>query len=345
MSKAFRLGVFIVATLAVFAGAVFWIGNKQFLFSSTYKVNADFQNVAGLADGAEVRVGGIHEGTVHRIYLPDRPDRKVRVEMYLKGATRAVVKKDSRAVIRTEGLVGDQYVEVSFGSTEAPAIHDGDTIPSEPPLEISDLIKKTNAILDSAGGAMRSVNQTADNLDAISSKINQGSGTVGALINDRSAYQHLNAAATEMQEDMEALKHNFLTSHFFKKRGYEDQAELTKYAIGSLPAAPSARVFEYPAGKLFDKPDSAKIKKGKMLDDAGRFLEGGGFRLAVVAAYEDQKGDTAKDKELTAARALTAREYLVQHFRLDDTKVKTFAAGKSGEAPDGGQLKVLVYAR
>src|SRR5207244_11316401 len=57
----------------------FWIGNKQFLFHSTYRLNAEFQNVAGLNGGAEVRVGGIHEGTVRQIQLPVRPNEKVRV--------------------------------------------------------------------------------------------------------------------------------------------------------------------------------------------------------------------------------------------------------------------------
>src|SRR5437762_6048480 len=80
MSRAFRLGVFIVATLLIFAAGIFWIGGKQFLFSSTYRLNADFQSVAGLSDGAEVRVGGIHQGTVKRIDLPSRPDQKVRSE-------------------------------------------------------------------------------------------------------------------------------------------------------------------------------------------------------------------------------------------------------------------------
>src|SRR5215472_8288175 len=106
MSGSFRLGVFIAATLLAFAGGVFWIGNKQLMFSSTYRLNADFQNVAGLGNGAEVRVGGIHEGTVERIELPSRPDEKVRVVMDLKGATRNVIKKDSVAAIRAEGLVG-----------------------------------------------------------------------------------------------------------------------------------------------------------------------------------------------------------------------------------------------
>ena len=59
MSKAFRLGAFIIATFLIFGAGIFWIGSKRFLFSSTYTLNADFENVAGLTDGAEVRVNGI----------------------------------------------------------------------------------------------------------------------------------------------------------------------------------------------------------------------------------------------------------------------------------------------
>jgi phospholipid/cholesterol/gamma-HCH transport system substrate-binding protein len=81
MSTAFRVGLFVAAALAIFAAGVFLIGNREFLFQSTYRLNADFTNVAGLVTGADVRVGGLHEGTVRRIDLPQRPDEKVRVEM------------------------------------------------------------------------------------------------------------------------------------------------------------------------------------------------------------------------------------------------------------------------
>src|SRR5437899_7377376 len=113
MSRAFRLGLFIVATLLIFAGGVYWIGNKQFLFTSTYRLNADFQTVAGLSGGAEVRVGGIHEGTVRQIQLPQKSNEKVRLVMDMQRATREVIKRDSIATIRSEGLVGDKFVERS----------------------------------------------------------------------------------------------------------------------------------------------------------------------------------------------------------------------------------------
>src|SRR2546423_13721259 len=97
MPKVLRLGTFIVATLLIVGDGIFWIGSRDFRFTSTYRLNADFPNVAGLGEGATVRVGGIHQGTVRRIILPNRADQKVRVEMDLKGAARNVIKKDSTA--------------------------------------------------------------------------------------------------------------------------------------------------------------------------------------------------------------------------------------------------------
>lgn len=343
MSKALRLGIFVVATLFIFGAGIFWIGSRDFLFSKTYRLNADFQNVAGLGEGSTVRVGGIHQGTVREVILPQRPDQKVRVVMDLKGSTRNVIKKDSLAAIRTEGLVGDQYLEITFGSPNAPSVNNGDTIGSEPPLQISDMIKKTNAILDSAQGAMENVDKSAGNLQAITSKVNQGKGTVGALIGDRAVYEHMNEAARNLQDDSEALKHNFLFRGFFKKRGYENASDLKQYAIEKMPSAVPAKRFTYPGDKLFDDPEQAKIKRAKLLDDAGRFLEGSHYSLAVVASYSDMKGDTDKETELTQARAAVVREYLVQHFKLDDTRIKTIGMGKSKDAPDGGEVAVLVY--
>ena len=302
MTKAFRLGLFIVTTLLILAAGVFLIGDKQFLFSSTYRVKAEFQNAAGLDDGAVVRVGGIQKGTVKYISLPGRPDQKVTVVMNLDSSTRNIVKKDSVAAIRSEGLLGDKYVEVSFGSEGAERLKNGDTIASEPPLDISDLFKKTDQILDTAKDTMQ-------NVDSISLKINRGEGSVGALINDKKLYQQANAtaaeakaAATAFDENMEALKHNFLLRGFFKKRGYEDSNELSKHEISKLPSEPPIKKFVYDAKQIFDKPDTAKLKNEKLLNEAGKFLEGNQFGLAVVVGYTGMKGDTDKERLLTQAR-------------------------------------------
>ena len=88
--------------------------------------------------------------------------------------------------IQAEGLVGDKYIEVSFGSKDAPAVHDGDTIAGQPPLEMSQLFQKTNGILDQVQMVAQNLEGTSKNMEDISGKINNCSGTVGALVNNKS---------------------------------------------------------------------------------------------------------------------------------------------------------------
>src|SRR5580698_9428232 len=134
MSRSFRLGLFMLTTLAILAACIFLVGREESKFGSNYLVRSDFENVAGLSEGADVRVGGIRKGTVRSIHLPKTPDGKVVVTMELAKETQDIVKQDSVASIKSEGLLGDKYVEISFGSVEAAKLKNGQTIESEPPF-------------------------------------------------------------------------------------------------------------------------------------------------------------------------------------------------------------------
>lgn len=343
MPRVIRLGMFIVGTLVIFAIGVFLIGDKEFLFSSTYRLKAPFSNVSGLINGAQVRVGGVHKGTVRHIQMPTQAGGQMTVVMDMENSTRDVIKKDSVAAIQTEGLLGNKYVEVSFGSDDAPPVEDEDTIESVPPLDISDLIKKTNAILDST-------KESTEHLQVISSNIREGKGTLGALVNDKKVYEELKATteqaklgATAFQENMEALKSNFFLRGFFNRRGYKDSAELVKNEIAQLPKDPYVQRFVYDPKRIFDKPDSAKLKNEKTLHEAGRFLEGNRFGLAVVVAYQGMKGDSEETQVLTQARSMVVRDYLAKNFRMDDTRLKTLGLGEQAGAGDDGKVEILIY--
>src|SRR6202022_549173 len=249
MSRAARLGAFIIATLAILAAGIFIIGSKQFLLTSTYRLRAQFATVVGLDPGAEVRVGGVHSGTVREIELPNKPTDKITVLMDLQRSTHDIIKQDSVAAIETEGLLGNEYVSVSFGSSNALNVKDDDTIASQPPLVIADLMKKADGILDTSQEALESVTVAAANLGSISGKINQGQGTIGALVNDKKIYtqldqttagmrdtvNHAQAGVAAFQENMEAMKHNVLLRGYFKKRGYEIFPALAKNKAPNLP--------------------------------------------------------------------------------------------------------------
>jgi phospholipid/cholesterol/gamma-HCH transport system substrate-binding protein len=202
MTRAARLGAFIVFTLAILVAGVFIIGSRQYLFSSTYQLKAQFDNVAGLDAGADVRVGGVHSGTVRSILLPHRPGERVTVVMELAKSTHEIIKQDSVATIETEGLLGNQYMAISFGSAGKADVRAGDIIASQPPLEMADMLNKASGILDSSQKAVQNATQATANLDSISSKIDRGQGTVGALINDRQLYNNLQQTTGTLRDTM-----------------------------------------------------------------------------------------------------------------------------------------------
>jgi phospholipid/cholesterol/gamma-HCH transport system substrate-binding protein len=360
MSRVARLGLFIIGTVVLLAAGIFIIGSKEYLFSSTYRVNAQFGNVMGLGEGAEVRVGGVHSGTVRSIALPHHPGDKIVVSMDLERTTHEILKRDSVASIETEGLLGNQFMALSFGSAAAGDLRDGDTITGVPPLEMSELLKKTSGILDSSQAAVANVTQATAHLNSITTKIDSGKGSVGALVNDKALYVnlqksaetlqdtvvHAEAGVTDFQDNMEALKHNFFLSGYFKKRGYEDASELTANEIERLPSHEPVKTFTLTGKQLFDGRDSAKLKHGKSLDPGGEFLAGNEFGFAVIAASTGMEGDGQKDLVLTEARAAVVREYLVEHFGFDDARVKTLGMGKQtgkGSEKDWGDVQIIIY--
>jgi phospholipid/cholesterol/gamma-HCH transport system substrate-binding protein len=337
MSRSFRLGLFMLTTLAILAVCVFLVGRQESEFGSNYRVRSEFDNVAGLNEGADVRVGGIRKGTVRSIRLPKTPDGKVVVTMDLAKETQAIVKQDSVAYIQSEGLLGDKYVEISFGSVEGARLNGGETIDSQPPLDISDLFQKANQMLDTGEEAL-------DNIDQITAKVNTGQGTAGKLINDTTLYKQAAAGVTSLHQDADALQHNFLLRGFFKNQGYSNPAEITAHEVAQLPKGQATKNFTYSPKDLFDKPDAAKLKNEKTLDPAGLFLQSQKFGLAVVVVSTGGKGDSDKERVLSEARGFVVRKYLVDNFQLDDTHVKTLGLGKTADAGPDGSIQIQIYA-
>jgi phospholipid/cholesterol/gamma-HCH transport system substrate-binding protein len=360
MSRAARLGIFIILAMSILAAGIFIIGSKQYLFTSTYRLKTQFATVVGLDPGADVRVGGVHSGTVRGIELPHKPTDKITVLMDLQRSTHDIIKQDSIAAIETEGLLGNEYVSISFGSAQALNVKDNDTIVSQPPLVIAELLKKADGILDTSQEALKSITVASANLGSITGKINQGQGTIGALVNDKKIYTqldqttvglrdtvtHAQAGVASFQENMDAMKQNVLLRGYFKKRGYENTADLVKNEFPQLPQTTPLKSFTFNSKELFDKLESAKPKNQKSLRAAGQFLADTEFGVAVIVVSTGAAGDTQKDLVLAQARAMVVRDYLVGNFSFDDAQLKTLGLGKGkSTGPDSGwgTVEILIY--
>ena len=183
-SKYIKLGIFIVAGLALFVIALFYIGSKENLFTKTFNVYSIFPNVSGLTQGNSVQFAGINVGTIQSIEIIATD--KVKVNMNIVSNVKKFIKKDSEASINSDGLVGNKVLAITSGSVNSPSIEDGDSVHSITPVSIGDIVKNLN---ESTKGA----EQISKDLAEIVSKVNNGEGTLGKLINNSDVFNSLDS--------------------------------------------------------------------------------------------------------------------------------------------------------
>ncbi len=189
--KALQLGIFITSALIIFIVAVYLIGSKQNLFSSTTDVRASFKDIQGLMTGNIVRFAGINIGTVSDIRLV--ADTSVIVSMTIRDAYTDYIYKNSTVQIGQEGLMGGKIVLISAGDPDAGNVEEGDYLPVADGLDIQTMIAQATEILDE-------VNGTVTNLRSITSKFDTGDGDIGRLLNDST----LTTALTEASNSLNA---------------------------------------------------------------------------------------------------------------------------------------------
>ncbi|MEO6693437.1 MAG: MlaD family protein [Saprospiraceae bacterium] len=185
LKRKVTLGAFIIVGFILFLVAIFVIGSKENLFTPTFKLNAEFETVSGLKPGASVRMNGINIGKVDNIKIESKS--MVLVEMTLEKNVQKFVKKDSKATISSEGLVGNKIVELIPGSSEAPSVLDNEKLATVKPVEVQDII---NGLKETSENATL----ITKDLSEITNRINHGEGTLGQLINNDQLYRNIDSS-------------------------------------------------------------------------------------------------------------------------------------------------------
>lgn len=178
---AVRLGIFVFIGVLLLVLAIFLIGQKEALFSSTFDVNAYFSDVQGLRGGATVRLSGIDVGSVNSVQIVSDTTGRVEVSMSLSTDIKRFIRTDTKATIETEGLVGSKVVVLEIGSSSADPVQDGGTIQSKEPIGFSAIVAQTE-------GIMQYTKDMTKDLSEIVSRVNRGEGTIGKLITNEDLY-------------------------------------------------------------------------------------------------------------------------------------------------------------
>ncbi|HEU0120818.1 MAG TPA: MlaD family protein [Bryobacteraceae bacterium] len=330
------VGLFMIGGTALFGTGLFLLGNRHRTFAKHFVVYTDFASVSSLESGASVRVAGLHAGEVRQIEVPADPQGKFRIQLRLDQKFQPLVRQDSNALIMTEGLVGNKYLEIEKGSGQGPECGEGCVIPSTEPFDFGDLMKDARGLLATTKETMENAKRVAGNMDkAVSGFVaRDASGKTGAD-SMRATADSAQRAMSSLAEDAEALKHNFFLRGFFKKRGYFNLDNLTVAEYRKSKFVKDAKAIRtwLGQGELFTPGGQLGAKGGPAIDRAvGQFAEALHNNPVVVEGYSSAQSPDARYRQ-SLQRAESVRKYLETKYSIDAKEIGAIPLG--AEPPEG----------
>ena len=191
-----RVGVFLIIALALGATAIVLIGRTGNVFGERYQLVTLVRSAAGLVPGAEVQLAGQAVGQVDRVALilpENRPEGGQAVALWLEVnvAVQAQIREDSRAQVRTQGLLGDRLIDIRPGSAEARILQDGDTLQAASSVDF-------DALIAEGSEAVGDLVEITSNLAELTRGVLEGEGTIGQLVTDAALYDRMVSLAGSM---------------------------------------------------------------------------------------------------------------------------------------------------
>jgi phospholipid/cholesterol/gamma-HCH transport system substrate-binding protein len=215
-----RLGIFVSAGLILFILAIYYVGERQQLFSGTFHISGVFNDISGLQVGNNVRFSGINVGIVKDI--EQITDSTVRVDMQIENGTQKFIKTNAKAIIGSDGLMGSKLIIIVAGPSGYNAIADNTQIETEQAVSMENIME--NLELTTRNAAM-----ITTDLAIIIESIRNGKGAIGKLLMDSTMAENIGQAIINIREgtggfkqNMDAAGHNVLLRGYLKKQKKAD---------------------------------------------------------------------------------------------------------------------------
>jgi len=200
-SREVRVGLVVLAAIAVLAAGVFLIGDRHNLFHRKNYYYIQFTSAGGLKPGSPVQLNGVGVGTIDEVVLPRDPNERmiqiwVKIDSRYAGLIRGPqppgrpappkgnLSPPSGARVKTLGLLGDKYIEISSGGPQYPVIPDEGEIQAAQPTDV-------DALLASGEDVMDNVVQISHSLQVVLGRLERGEGLIGELTSDSESSRRL----------------------------------------------------------------------------------------------------------------------------------------------------------
>ncbi len=133
------VGLFLILGFLCFAYLSIKLGDIELWGEKSYAVEARFNSISGLKEGALVEIGGVRVGKVAAVKL-DSEEYEAVVNLSIDKGVK--LQDDSIASIRTAGIIGDRYVNITPGGSEEYIEPGGEITETESAINLEELVSK-----------------------------------------------------------------------------------------------------------------------------------------------------------------------------------------------------------
>lgn len=196
-SRTVIVGVFIFIGLGFLIAGILAIGSLNKSFIKKVKVSAVFDDVGGLQQGNNIWYSGVKIGTVKELSFYDKS--QVLVIMNIDEKAIPFIRKDAKAKISADGLIGNKIIVIYGGTPENRSVEDGDQLAVEKLFTTEDMIntlQKNN----------ENILAITTDFKEIGKKIMSGQGTIGKLLTDDALFANLVASTNTLNQAADNAK-------------------------------------------------------------------------------------------------------------------------------------------
>ena len=297
-----RLGIFFALAFIAAVLLMEMLGSFDF-FKRGIRIRALFNTVQELKEGDPVKMAGVQIGRVEKIDLKEN-----KVDVTLKLDRAAGVKTDSKAMIKFAGLMGQNFVSISFGSRAGRKVVNDTIIETEEQPDLNALMVKLENVATGVENATKSLSGDSiqnllgpladflkdntprltailSNMKTISTQIAEGKGTVGKLISEDTLYTSALAAVTNLNDTTSDIKRAVARAQNIVAEINEGKGTLGKLAKDDALYKEATTAMTN-LKEIFQKINQGQGSVGKLINDESLYKNA---RLSL------QKLDTATE--------------------------------------------------
>jgi phospholipid/cholesterol/gamma-HCH transport system substrate-binding protein len=274
ISTEVKVGIFVFIGLIVLGYMTLRVERIKLKTTDGYEIAALFDSASGLVKSSPIQIAGIEVGRVKDIRLSGN---QAKVIMTIQ--KEVPIYADAGAVLRTQGVLGDKYIEIYPGEEKSSRLPAGGVIKAtRSTIELDHILAKAMPVMDDIRSVTKSLSQvvggdegqnnlketffnikkSTEDIRSMTSGLSRGEGTIGKLIREEALYQDMRATMSGLKETVSQIQSGQGTIGKLVKD--EEFFNETKKAMTSLQ-------------NVAKKIDSGEGTLGKLIHDDSLYKE------------------------------------------------------------------------